>query len=231
MTGAAELEDVGSGVAPVSDGWFTVNVRDAGVAHERGVWLAVHLRGGMPAMRKRPDLPAQRFAQVGIMLQVLQPGQLSGLYHAESNQEDFLVLAGECLLLVEGEERPLKAWDFFHCPPGTGHVFVGAGEGPYVILMVGARTGDKETVYPESEPARRHGAGAEAETRSAAEAYARFPHWNQERPARLWVLSGAGLVSPRGSSSRGVAAMQKAPQMVPVKGRSALVANEREDVP
>jgi len=113
---------------------------------------------------------------------VVQPGQASGLYHAESNQENFLVLAGECLLLVEGEQRPLRAWDFVHCPPGTAHAFVGAGDGPCVIFMTGGRTREKDTVYPRSELARRHGAGVETETRSPSEAYAPFPHWQPERP-------------------------------------------------
>jgi glyoxylate utilization-related uncharacterized protein len=29
------------------------------------------------------------------------------------------VLYGEALLLVEGQERPLRQWDFVHCPPET----------------------------------------------------------------------------------------------------------------
>jgi len=106
---------------------------------------------------------------------VIWPGQPSGLYHAETDQEDFLVLTGECVLLVEGEERPLRAWDFVHCPPGTEHVFVGAGDGPCVIFMVGRRASDKGIVYPSSELARRHGAGVETQTSSPAEAYAPFP--------------------------------------------------------
>jgi uncharacterized cupin superfamily protein len=86
------------------------------------------------------------------------------------------------LLLVEGEERRLEAWDFVHCPPGTEHSFIGAGDGPCVIFMTGARTREKSTVYPRSDLARRHGAGVETETSSPAEAYAPFPHWQPERP-------------------------------------------------
>jgi uncharacterized cupin superfamily protein len=96
------------------------------------------------------------------------------MYHSE-DQEDFLVLAGECLLLVEGEERRLRAWDFVHCPGGTEHIFVGAGGGPCVIFMTGGRTRERETVYAVSEVARRHGAGVESETTESSEAYARFP--------------------------------------------------------
>ena len=82
-----------------------------------------------------------RFPQFGINIQVLEPGQPNCMYHGENAQEDFLVLSGECLLLVNGEERPLKQWDFVHSPAWTEHVFVGAGDGPCAILMVGARPG------------------------------------------------------------------------------------------
>ena len=128
------------------------------------------------------------FGQLGNALAVLQPGQPNGLYHREANQEDFLVLAGECRLLVEGEERPLRAWDFAHCPPGTEHIFVGAGDGPCVIFMAGARTEPRDTVYVRSEVALRHGAGVETETRSSSEAYAPFSRWQSGPPA-----SRAGL--------------------------------------
>jgi uncharacterized cupin superfamily protein len=122
------------------------------------------------------------FPQVGYTIGILQPGQAGGRYHRESAQEDFLVLAGECLLLIEEEERPLKAWDFVHCPPDTNHSFVGAGDGPCVIFMTGARLEDKGIVYPRSELAIRHGAGVETDTSSPAEAYAPFPKWKDGRP-------------------------------------------------
>ena len=114
------------------------------------------------------------------------PGKPSGMYHAESDQEDFLVLAGTCLLIVEEEERQLSAWDFVHCPPGTRHTFVGTGDGQCVIFMTGARTADGTIVYPVSETARAHGAGVEIETPSPREAYAPFGHWRLGRPA-AWV--------------------------------------------
>ena len=84
---------------------------------------------------------------------MVEPGQPTTLYHAESSQEDFLVLSGECVAIVEGEERHLHAWDFVHCPPGTGHAFVGAGDGPCVLLGVGARSEEGTIVYPQSEAA------------------------------------------------------------------------------
>src|SRR5215208_1129587 len=115
---------------------------------------------------ERPDLEPQVFSQTGFTLAVLEPGKPSGMYHAESVQEDFLVLSGECLLVIEEEERPLKAWDFVHCSPGTRHIFVGAGEGSCAILMVGACGEGKTLHYPPSEVAARHGASVLEETDS-----------------------------------------------------------------
>ena len=92
------------------------------------------------------------------------------------------MLAGECLLLVEGVERRLRAWDFVHCPPETEHVFVGTGEAPCVLLMTGTRPKDDAVVYPVSGLASRHGAGVEAQTSSPAEAYAPFPGIEPGRP-------------------------------------------------
>ena len=182
MTNEARLEDVGSGLAPVTPGWFVVNARDAAWRTNPAFGMRCVFETDGRVLRDRPDLEQQRFEQIGIGLAVLEPGKPSGLYHAEINQEDFLVLHGECVLLLEGEERPLRAWDFVHCPPGTAHAFVGAGNGPCVLLMLGARTGGFGIQYPESELARGHGAGAEADTDSPHEAYAPFPHWALARP-------------------------------------------------
>jgi uncharacterized cupin superfamily protein len=178
----ARLEAVGSGLAPAGEGWFVVNVADA-------AWLLNESFGARCVFEARPpvvrgtDLPASTFPDLGVTLAVLEPGRPSGLYHAESAQEDFLVLAGECLLIVEGQERTLRAWDFVHCPPDVEHVFVGAGEGPCVLLMLGARPQERTIRYPESEAAGRHGGSVAAETDSPAEAYAAHPHWQRGRPA------------------------------------------------
>jgi quercetin dioxygenase-like cupin family protein len=190
MVEEARLEEVDSGLAPVTDGWFVVNVRDAAWLRNEAFGARCVFEGDKPVLRRRPDLPVHKFAEVGFTLQVVHPGQPSGMYHAESNQEGFLVLAGECLLLVEGEERLLHAWDFVHCPPGTEHIFVGAGDGPCVIFAAGARTepgpGREQPpgtiVYPYSELARRHDAGVETETTSPPDAYAPFPKWQPGRP-------------------------------------------------
>jgi uncharacterized cupin superfamily protein len=178
----ARLEDVGSGLAPVTPGWFVVNAAEA-------TWVRNDAFGGRcvfesseRVLMERPDLQPQWFDQIGFTLAVLEPGKPSGMYHAESSQEDFLVLLGTCLLLIEEQERPLRAWDFVHCPPGTDHTFVGTGDGPCVIFMTGARREGDTIVYPRSEMARARGGGVETETPDPAEAYAPFPRWRLGRP-------------------------------------------------
>ena len=100
------------------------------------------------------------------------------MYHAEGTQEGFLILAGEGLLVIEGQERPLRTWDFLHCPPWTAHVIIGAGTGPCVVLAAGARRKGRGLRYPVDEIALRHGAGVEEETGDPAVAYAEFPEPN-----------------------------------------------------
>jgi len=178
----ARLERAASGLVPVTDGWFVLNVRDAAWLSNDAFGRRAVFEGSGPALRGRPYLEGHRFDQIGINLAFLSPGKPSGLYHADSRQEDFLVLSGECVAIVEEEERRLRAWDFLHCPPGTRHVFVGVSAEPCVILMVGARTRKREVVYPRSEAALGRGAGVEVETSSAAEAYAPFPDWQPKRP-------------------------------------------------
>jgi uncharacterized cupin superfamily protein len=178
----ARLEPAESGLVPVSDGWFVLNVRDAAWLSNEAFGRRAVFEGSGPALRGRPDLQGHRFDQIGVTLAFLSPGKPSGLYHADSRQEDFLVLSGECVAIVEEEERRLRAWDFLHCPPGTRHVFVGMGSEPCVILMVGARTRKREVVYPHSKAAVDRGAGVETETWSATEAYAPFPNWQPKRP-------------------------------------------------
>ena len=164
----ALLEDSGSGLAPAGDGWFVVNVRDA-------QWLTSENGEKQPSGSECAfESQGFWFRQLGIRLHVLEPGEPNGLYHFESEQEAFLVLVGECRLLVEGEERLLQPWDFFHSPAGTEHIFLGAGDGPCVILMAGARSEDWQVLYPVSELAARYGASAEEETSDPKQAYTRF---------------------------------------------------------
>jgi uncharacterized cupin superfamily protein len=178
----ARLEDVGTGLAPASPGWFVVNAGEAAWIRNDAIGARANLEAGPRALAGRPDLEPQRFAETGFTLAVLEPGKPSGLYHTESAQEDFIVLSGTCLLIVEDEERPLRAWDFVHCPAGTHHVFVGTGDGPCVILMIGARREGRTIEYPRSEAALAHGAGVETGTDSPREAYASLPDWRLGRP-------------------------------------------------
>lgn len=121
-----------------------------------------------------------RFPDFGINIHMLPPGEPNGKYHAESTQEDFLVLAGECKAILNGEERTLRQWDFLHCPAGTEHIFVGAGEGPCWILMVGARRPDATIHYPVNEKAAEHGASVTEPTDDARAAYADWPSESEE---------------------------------------------------
>jgi uncharacterized cupin superfamily protein len=168
----AQLEDPGSGLVPAGAGWFVVNVRDA-------EWRTSKTFGSGCVFESEKSW----FTQLGFNLSVLQPGEPNCLYHTESQQEAFLVLSGECKLLVNGEERLLQPWDFFHCPAGTEHVFVGAGDGPCVILMTGARTEDEQLFYPASELAARYGASAEEDTHDPKQAYSPFERAERGRPS------------------------------------------------
>src|SRR5918993_4824490 len=173
----AKLEDSGSGVSPTSEGWFVVNVRDA-------TWLTSE-KGEKQTTGSECSFesPYAEFPQFGIRLHVLEPDEANGLYHAENQQEAFLVLSGECTLLVEGEERILRAWDFFHSPAETEHIFVGTGDGPCVVLMVGARTPPWTVLYPVSELAARYGASAREETPDPDVAYLDFEPSRRGRPS------------------------------------------------
>ena len=152
MIPEAPLEQTNDGLVPAGEGWFVLNARDAR-------WRDRPTRGVATAFEGMPQ-----FQQVGVRLYVLEPGEAMGLYHWEANQEDFLVLSGEALLLVEGHERPLRQWDFVHCPPEANHIILGAGSGPCVVFAVGAREhvgAETWGGYPVDETAARHGVSVE----------------------------------------------------------------------
>jgi uncharacterized cupin superfamily protein len=159
----APLRSTKYGLVADVDGWFVLNARESRWRDYGPLGKSCTFEG------KRP------FRQLGINLNVLAPGEPLGLYHRERRQEGFLVVAGECLLVVEGEERELKTWDYFHCPAGTAHVIVGAGDRPAVVLAVGARGGRRGLVYLVDAVALEHAAGVEEETTSYAEAYGKLP--------------------------------------------------------
>jgi uncharacterized cupin superfamily protein len=171
----ARLEPTEAGLVPRGEGWFVVNAREAAWRHADGRSAVCEFEGRGEG--------GTDFHQLGVNLNVLEPGEAMAQYHWEADQEGFLVLVGEALLIVEGEERPLRAWDFVHCPPGTKHVIVGAGTSRCVVLAVGARdrsTGPDWGGYTVDPVALRHGAGVTAETTEPDEAYAGL---NRRRPA------------------------------------------------
>ena len=176
MVPEAKIAPTDNGLVPEGEGWYVLNARESSWLHTDELGVACTFEGDV------------RFAEFGINVSVLNPGQPACMYHGEEAQEDFLVLAGECVVLIEGEERPLRKWDFVHCPPWTEHVFVGAGEGPCVLLAVGARPTDA-LVYPVSELALQHGAGVEEETHDGKTAYAQSAQ-SVEVPYREGRLPG-----------------------------------------
>jgi uncharacterized cupin superfamily protein len=161
---------------PVVDdeGWFVMNARESR-------WRTMGPLGSYCSFEGK-----RRFPQLGININVLAPGEAMGRYHREKAQEGFLVLKGKCVLIVEDQERPLRAWDFFHCPGGTEHIIVGAGSEPAIVVAVGARGPGVGggLVYTVSDVAARHGASVERETTKSSEAYAEI---HRDLPRSTWV--------------------------------------------
>ena len=190
MVPEAPLEDTGAGLVPAGEGWFVLNALD-------------YRWGEIAGRRKGLAFEGERyhlFSQVGIRLRILEPGAPMSRYHWETDEEDFLVLDGEALLIVEGQERPLRQWDFVHCPPGAQHLLVGAGERSCVILCVGSRT--RHTVltpegtlegapdwgaYTVDDTAAKYGASVEEETTDAGIAYAGQPDPEPTRYRAGWL--------------------------------------------
>jgi uncharacterized cupin superfamily protein len=142
------------------DDWFVKNVRDAR-------WYQNSKYGKFGNFEGKKNFP-----QTGVNLWVMDPGRANCRYHRENSQEDFLVLSGECLLLVNGQEQPLKPGDFVHCEAGVSHVFVNNGDRPCMVVAIGHRPPDHELFYPHHELAAKHGAQAVKETSDPKEAYA-----------------------------------------------------------
>lgn len=174
VTPEAPLRMSKTGLVTDNEGWFVVNARESRWREEGSLGSYCTFEG------------KRRFPQLGININVLEPGEVMAMYHRENAQEGFLVLAGECLLIVEDEERPLRQWDFVHCPAGTNHAIVGTGDGDAVVLAVGARGRGigGGIVYPVCELAARHGASVDHETSNPAEAYAKA---HAALPRSKWV--------------------------------------------
>jgi uncharacterized cupin superfamily protein len=184
MVPESRLESTEQGLVPKEEGWFVLNARDAR-------WYYAEGRSAVCVFEGEGSGEAE-FDQLGINLNVLNPGEIMAMYHWEADQEDFLVLSGEATLVIEGEERPLRQWDFVHCPPETKHVIVGAGNGPSVLLAVGAR--DKSAggrpgwgAYTVDETARRHGASVDKETTEPKEAYAGLTRRERAKYRKGWL--------------------------------------------
>lgn len=160
----SRIDDTGTGRVPADDGWFILNLADM-------QWKTV-AGGGTWCIFQAPSAPSP---MLGIGVHVLPPGESPGFYHLESGQEGFLVLSGSCIAIVEGEERSMQQWDYLHCPPGTAHITVGAGDAPCAILMVGTRSPGSEIHYPVEPAAARHGWSVARATDSPDTAYADRP--------------------------------------------------------
>ena len=179
MVPEAPLQETEHGLVPEGEGWFVVNARETrwGLADGRTAVCIFEGESG--------------FDQLGINVSVMEPGQFMAMYHWEADQEDFLVVSGEALLIIEGEERPLKAWDFVHCPPETKHTIVGAGDGPCIVIAIGAR--DRSTGgpgwggYTVDETAARHGVSVKEDTTEGKEAYAGLPMRDWVRYREGWL--------------------------------------------
>jgi uncharacterized cupin superfamily protein len=171
MVPQAPLEESAHGLAPTGEGWYVLNMREA-------EWRHAHGRGAVCVIADDFEGWRHGSAQFGVNPFVLQPGEPMAMYHWEADQEDFLVVAGEALLVVEGEERPLRAWDFVHCPPHTKHVVVGAGNGPCLVIAIGARAHDgrpESLGFTADEVAKHHRASVEEDTMDGGVAYASLP--------------------------------------------------------
>jgi uncharacterized cupin superfamily protein len=166
----SKLEKTEHGLVPKGEGWFVLNMRDA-------VWR--HVDGRAAVCVVGDDFEGERqLEQLGVNPFVLMPGEPMAMYHWEADQEAFLVVSGEAVLIIEGEERPLRAWDFVHCPPNTQHVIVGAGSGPCLVIAIGARERSSEPDslgFTVDEVAKRYGASVEEDTMEPDVVYGPLP--------------------------------------------------------
>jgi uncharacterized cupin superfamily protein len=185
MVPEATLEQTETGLVPAGAGWFILNAREAR-------WNSRPGRQSLSFTGSTDWVADTYFPMLGVNLAVLDPGEPNSMYHWETETEAFLALSGEALLIVEGQERPLRQWDFVHCPPKTEHVVVGAGDGPCVLLAMSSRENQAfgpYGAYTVDEVARRHGACAEEETQDADVADAAVPKSEPSRYRDGWLPS------------------------------------------
>jgi uncharacterized cupin superfamily protein len=196
----AKLEQTDAGLVPATAGWFVLNARDAR-------WNARPGRQSVSFTGKTEWEADTLFPMLGVNLAVLEPGEPNSTYHWETEAEAFLVLSGEALLVVEGQERPLKQWDFVHCPPKTEHVIVGAGDGPCILLSMSSRENQAFGPYGEytaNEIAHKYGASPEETTQDAEQADANWPESQPSRYREGWLpRSAAPGGTGNGAQGRG----------------------------
>jgi uncharacterized cupin superfamily protein len=167
----SKLEKSEHGLVPTGGGWYVLNMRDAEWRHAEGRGAVCVVCDDFEGWRRDAD-------QLGVNPFVLQPGEPMAMYHWEADQENFLVVSGEAVLIIEDQKRPLRAWDFVHSPPGTKHVLVGAGSGPCLVIAVGSRANDGQPDsigFPVEEVAKRYGASVEEDTTDGDVAYGSVP--------------------------------------------------------
>jgi uncharacterized cupin superfamily protein len=184
MVPEAEFKETEVGLVPASRGWFVLNVHDTRWWDKPGQGHSCPLTGD-------DEYEAETFfPMLGMAIRVMNPGDVASTYHWETEAEDFLVLAGEAIAILEGEERPLKQWDFVHCPPETKHAFVGTGDGPCVLLCASSRQFQKDGpwgYYCYDETAEKHNAASPEDTQDGSIAYARFPEPQATRYRDGWL--------------------------------------------
>jgi uncharacterized cupin superfamily protein len=171
MVPESKLERTEHGLVPEGGGWYVLNMRDAEWRHADGRGAVCVVSDDFEGSRRESD-------QLGVNPFVLEPGEPMAIYHWEADQEDFLVVSGEAVLIIEDKERLLRTWDFVHCPPNTKHVIIGAGDGPCLVIAVGARAHDGQPDslgFTVDEVAKRHGASVEEDTMDGGAAYAAVP--------------------------------------------------------
>ena len=188
MVPESKLENTEHGLTSTGEGWYVLNMREAEWRHADG-------RGGVCVVADDFEGWRRESDQLGVNPFVLGPGEPMAMYHWEADQEDFLVVSGEAVLVIEGEERQLRAWDFVHCPPNTKHVIVGAGSGPGLVIAVGARAHDGQPDslgFTVDEVAKRHGASVEEDTMDGGIAYASLPRREPSAYRDGWLPESSG---------------------------------------
>jgi hypothetical protein len=134
MVPESQLEKTEHGLVSKGEGWFVLNKRDA-------VWRHVDGRGASASLAPISKASGNSSSSASIR-SCSGSGRTDGHVPLEGRSGGLPRGVGEAVLIIEGEERQLRAWDFVHCPPNTKRVIGGAGSGPCFVIAVGAREHD-----------------------------------------------------------------------------------------